>query len=145
MADTFTTELGLTKPEVNGSEDTWGDKLNENADELEKLHVGVHSINSTGGSVTLTESQSRNRYIDVTGTLVSNLTINVPDKKREWIVYNGTTGSFTVTIKPSSTGYEVTQGKRELVRCTGTTALKGIDAATSSGGGTSLGSIWLNT
>jgi hypothetical protein len=35
MPDTFTATLNLTKVEINGSQDTWGAKLNSNADKVD--------------------------------------------------------------------------------------------------------------
>jgi hypothetical protein len=47
MADQQTPNLGLTKIEIAGSEDTWGDKLNDNADKIDQF-VATKTEVSTG-------------------------------------------------------------------------------------------------
>jgi hypothetical protein len=65
----------------------------------------------TGGIVPVTFLQARSRMLVLTGTLVANLQLELPNLIQEWLVVNATTGLFTTTLRTSGgTGVVIPQG-----------------------------------
>lgn len=94
---------------------------------------GFASISVAGSAnVTLTRAQALNPSIKLTGLLTGNITIFIPvienlaitpptttiGALRKYMIWNATTGAFTVTIKTSavgSAGVTITQTKKVYV------------------------------
>jgi hypothetical protein len=135
MVSSYTSNKSIEKPAYNdyaGNPTGWSGPINDDWDAIDAAFGGRLALNATGsvGTVNLTITQTRNLIITITGVMTGNAVYTLPQNTAatavvggQWIVYNNTTGSFTVTISPVSgggTSVVCQQGYVTSIYCDGT-------------------------
>jgi hypothetical protein len=131
MASSYSTDLKLELMVTGENSGTWGDKTNTNLELLQQAIAGYQDVSIAGGAQTTalvmtnaTLSNARNAVIKFSGTITGNQVVTIPDTiEKTYILYNNTTGAFTVQFKTvSGTGptFSTTDKGFKLVYSDGT-------------------------
>jgi hypothetical protein len=127
MASTYTTNKVLELPANGDYVDTWNVPANGDFTIIDQAFGGTTSLNATSGSATLTATQYRSLFINISGAISAGVTYTIPSGVGgQWIVYNSTTdasgGPWTITIVSGGGGTSVVipRSTRIMVVCDGT-------------------------
>jgi len=149
MESTYSSSLKLELMETGANANTWGNNTNTNLQTVDAFTAGYLS-KDVGGSanVTLTTNnadptaESSNKVLDLNGTLTANIHVFIPAVENNYIVYNNTSGSFSLTIAATghgSNGVAVTQGEYAHLYCDGASNYNVINSLSRLSGDVTVG------
>jgi hypothetical protein len=103
---------------------TWGQTLNNNVFSLiDTAIAGITSVLLSSTDVTLTAldgaaDTSRSAILVLHGTLTSNVEVVIPSVTKPYVLWNNTSGAFTVNVKTTgATGVQVPQSAVMQIFC----------------------------
>ena len=129
MASTYSDRLKLELMETGANANTWGNNTNTNLETLDAFSGGYLSKSVAGSSnVTLTSNnadptaEASNKVIELTGALTGDIHVFIPAVENNYLIYNNTSGSQTVTVAATghgANGAVISQGGWHWVYCDG--------------------------
>ena len=123
MATSYTPNKAIGEPAL--SDTGWGTTVNTSLSQIDTAFGGSTSLNVTAlsGNQTLSSAQYAPLTLTISGVLTANVNYVVPSAVGgQWMIYNGTSGAFVLSISSAAGGSAVTipPGALINVSCDGT-------------------------
>ena len=151
MASTYSNNFKLEKMATGANANTWGTNTNNNLDVLDAFGAGYIAKSVAGSAnITLTtgnadpSAEAANKVVELTGALTGSITVFVPAVEGEYVFFNNTTGSHTLTIAATghaANGIAIAQGAYSHVYNDGTANYKMYNAVDKLGATTFKGDV----
>ena len=129
MTSTYSSSLKLELMTTGANASTWGNNTNTNLETVDAFNAGFLSKSVAGSAnVTLTTNnadptaESSNKVIDLNGALTGNVHVFIPAVENNYVIYNNTSGSYSITVAATghaANGTAIIQGEYSYVYCEG--------------------------
>ena len=139
MASTYSDRLKLELMETGANANTWGNNTNTNLETLDAFSGGYLSKSVAGSAnVTLTTAnadptaEASNKVLDLNGALTGDIHVFIPAVESNYLIYNNTTGSQTLTVAATghaANGTAISQDAWHWVYCDGSANFNVTEAA----------------
>jgi microcystin-dependent protein len=135
MASTYSPNLRLELMATGENRSTWGNKANTVFSLIEASVTGYESIAMANANVTLSTNngaadQARKMILKFTGAHTAIRTVTIPTVPKIYIMTNGTTGGFDITISNGSSTVNIVANETAMIWTDGTT----VDSNSINGG-----------
>lgn len=125
MPSTYSTSLRLELQATGENRTTWGNKANQVFNMVEDAVAGVIDVPMGNVNTTLTTAngsvdQARNQMLMISGTHTAIRTLTIPAVSKTYIIYNGTSGGYAVTVSNGTGTASIANGKWYWVWTDGT-------------------------
>lgn len=146
MPSTYSSRLRIENIGNGEQSGTWGDTVDTSLGTIiEEAIAGVASVtHDDSANYTLTTAngatdEARQAVLEISGTLTANRNVVCPTQEKTYIIKNGTSGGFSVTLKTSGgAGIAIPNGDTMVVYCDGTNV---VDAITNLSAGVTLSNV----
>ena len=150
MASTYSTNLRLELQATGEHRNIWGASANTVFNLIEEAISGYVSVAMADANVTLSANngssdQSRNIMVKLTGANTAVRTVTIPAVEKLYLIENGTTGGYAITISNGLTTASIPASGTMLVWTNGTTIYRSRNLAYTSAIGITEGGTGATT